>query len=69
MPIMNFKAWLVENHIKQKELCELLGISMTMVNAKVNGRSPWTLEQIKKICKKYSISADIFLREELQKSN
>lgn len=63
MPDITFKAWLVNNGISQTELAELLGVSFTSVNAKVNGRSQWTLPQIKKICSKYHVSADIFLKE------
>lgn len=63
MPDITFKAWLVNNGISQTELAKLLGVSFTAVNAKVNGRSQWTLPQVKKICTKYNLSADIFVRE------
>ncbi len=58
---MTFKAWLVQHGITQRELAKQLGISVTMVNAKVNGRREFTLAQIRKICQMYELSADIFL--------
>ena len=58
---MTFKSWLVQHNITQTELAKQLGISVTMVNAKVNGKSEFTLSQIRKICQIYDLSADIFL--------
>ncbi len=55
-----FKGYCVENGIKQKELAKLLGLSISVVNQKMNGRLDWTLEQVKTICKHYGISADIY---------
>lgn len=55
-----FKGYCVENGIKQKEICEILGLSKSIVNAKMNGRLDWTLEQVKTLCKHYGISADIY---------
>lgn len=63
MPEITFKAWLVAHNITQSEVAEMLGISFAAVNAKCNGRSCWSLPQIKKICSKYNVSADIFLNE------
>ena len=57
---MGFKLWLVEHHVKQKEIAELLGISQTHTNLKVNGKQPWTVKQIEKICDTYGISANLF---------
>lgn len=58
---LKFKAWLVEHEIKQSEVAELLGIDISNANLKINGNQPFTLEQVKLICQKYDISADIFL--------
>lgn len=58
---MSFKAWLVQNNITQSEVARLLEISLTSVNAKINGRGEFTLRQIRTICSHYNISADIFL--------
>lgn len=60
MEELRFKAWLVQNQIPQQDIADLLGISLQMANAKINGREDFTLSQVKKICKKYGISADEF---------
>lgn len=58
---LKFKGWLAENGIKQKEIAELLGIDISNLNEKVNGKQEFTVPQIRTICQKYNISADIFL--------
>lgn len=58
---LNFKAWLALNRISQTEVAKVLGVTLQAVNSKVNGRSDFTLKQIKKICETYDVSADIFL--------
>ena len=55
-----FKGYCVANGIKQKELADLLGLSISVINQKMNGRLDWTLEQVKTLCKHYGISADIY---------
>lgn len=60
MAYLKFKAWLVENNIKQKDVADLLEISIENLNAKVNGKQNFTLAQVKKICETYNISADLF---------
>lgn len=64
--MLSFKAWMVENNIRQKEIADLLGISLQSVNLKVNGKIDFTLPQVSTICGKYGISADIFLPTELR---
>jgi DNA-binding Xre family transcriptional regulator len=56
--MLKFKAFLVERRIKQSEISELLGITIQNVNRKLNGVEPFTLEQVKTLCKHYQISAD-----------
>ena len=56
--MLKFKAYCVEHGIKQSEIAELLKISLQNVNRKLNGKEPFTLEQVKLICKTYGISAD-----------
>lgn len=67
--ILSFKGWMAENNVRQTEIAELLDISLQSVNLKVNGKQDFTLPQVKKICERYGISADIFLPKELQYSN
>lgn len=57
---LKFKGWLAENGIKQKEIAELLGIDVSNVSEKVNGKQEFTTSQIRLICQTYDISADIF---------
>ena len=61
MNALKFKAWMAENRISQKEIMELLDLSQTSINKKVNGKEDFSLPQIRAICEKYEISADIFL--------
>ena len=58
---LRFKAWLVENGIKQKEIAEKLGITDSNANEKINGKQEFTAPQMRAICQKYNISADIFM--------
>jgi predicted XRE-type DNA-binding protein len=67
--ILSFKGWMAENNIKQSEIAELLGISIQSVNLKVNGKLDFSLPQVRIICERYGVSADIFLPRELRNSN
>ena len=55
-----FKGYCVENGIRQKDICKILGLSESVVNQKMNGRLDWTLEQVRTLCKHFNISADIY---------
>ena len=58
--MLKFKGYCVENGIKQAEIADLLHISVSRANSKLNGREPFTLEQVKILCKAFDISADIY---------
>lgn len=58
MANLDFKAFLVRNGIKQKEIAEMLNITQENVNSKLNGRSDFTLKQVRFLCNKLQISAD-----------
>lgn len=58
MDNLKFKGFMAEHKITQAELAELLEIDVSNVNLKINGKQPWTLQQVKAICEKYNISAD-----------
>ena len=64
-----FKAYMIANNIRQKEIAELLGISITSVNMKLNGKQDFSLAQVRVLCEKYGVSADIFLKSMLQVLN
>lgn len=63
--MLGFKGWMAENHVTQTELAKLLGLSVQSAHLKVNGKVPFTISQIAKICDTYKISADIFLPKKL----
>lgn len=56
-----FKGWCASHNVKVKDIAELLNIHPNNASAKINGKQSFTLQQIRAICAKYSISADIFL--------
>lgn len=56
--MLKFKAYCVEHRIKQREIAELIGVCKQSVNRKLNDKEPFTVEQVKTICKHYDISAD-----------
>lgn len=56
-----FKGFLVENGIQQKEVAELLNISVPTFNKRLNGTgSDFSIQDVKKICSRYNIKAEIF---------
>lgn len=61
MSNLDFKGWLVTNGIKQQEIANLLGLSLTIVNAKLNGKSEFTVSQVRILCRHYKLDANIFL--------
>ncbi len=58
MKDLKFKGYCAEHKIRQSEIAELLGIQVPNVSEKMNGKQPFTLEQVKILCKHYGISAD-----------
>ena len=62
--MLKFKGYCAENRIKQKELADLLGLSIQSVYKKVNGLQDFTLSEIKILCSHYGISADYYFLPE-----
>lgn len=58
MSNLKFKGFMAERGIKQSEIAKLLGIDVSNVNLKVNGKQDFTIKQIRKICDEYKIKAD-----------
>lgn len=56
--MLKFKGYCAEHNIKQKEVAEVLDITVQNVNRKMNGKEAFTLEQVKTLCKHFKISAD-----------
>ncbi len=59
-PYNKFKAYLVENNIKLKEIAELLNLTTPTISGKNNGHFDYTMDEVVKICKHYNISTEIF---------
>lgn len=62
MPENKFKGWCAAHNVKVKDIADLLEIAYNNAAEKINGKQNFTLPQIQKICEKYDISADIFLK-------
>ena len=56
--MLKFKAYCIEHNIRQSEIADLLGITIGNTNEKLNGKQPFTLNQVKILCEHYHISAD-----------
>lgn len=56
-PYNKLKGYLVENNIKQREVAEVVGLSVSHLNQKLNGtRGDFSATEIRLICKAYNIS-------------
>ena len=58
---LKFKGYMAEKGIRQAEIAELLGIDVSNANEKINGKQYFTVPQIKILCERYGVSADIFI--------
>lgn len=61
MPEKKFKGWCAAHGVRVKDIAELLDIAPSNAGEKINGKQNFTLSQVKIICEKYGVSADIFL--------
>ena len=57
-----FKAFLAKNNIQHKEVAEALNITPQTLSLKMNGKMEFSVPQIRILCNKYNISADVFLK-------
>lgn len=55
-----FKGFLASNGIKQREVADLIGISQEAMSMKISGKMAFTVEQVRKICDRYGLSADLY---------
>lgn len=60
-PHLRFKGYLVTNNIKQHEVAQLLNVSPTTLNQKLNGYLHFSFTEVEKICEEYGCTPDIFL--------
>lgn len=60
-PYYKFKGYLAENSIQQKEIAKILKISQATFSKRINGKGgDFTVQDLKKICVKLGIEAEIF---------
>lgn len=60
-PYYKFKGYLAENNIQQKEVAKILKISQATFSKRLNGKSgDFKVQELKKICSKLGIKAEIF---------
>jgi len=60
-PYNKFKAFLAENHIKLKEISDILGgQTVQTISMKNNGWADYSMTEINKICSHFGISSEIF---------
>jgi len=66
-PYTKFKAFLIENGVKQSDVAVLLEKSKSALNQNLNGTGgDFSLSEVRKICLHYGISADeYFLRPQV----
>lgn len=69
MSFDKLKGKMTEAHVSQDKLSKYLGITVQSLNAKINGRSPFTLEEVVKITEYLSLEnpIDIFFRPSVSK--
>ena len=63
------KGKMTERHVSQEKLSKVLGITVQSLNAKLNGRSQFTLEEVVKISEHLKLDnpVDIFFNPSVSK--
>lgn len=71
MSFDKLKGKMTEAHVSQAKMSEYLGITVQSLNAKLNGRTQFTLEEAVKITDFLMLNdpIDIFFRPSAQKCN
>lgn len=60
-PHLKLKGYFVANAIRQSQVADLLNISPTTLNQKLNGYLHFNFDEVEKICDEYGIGPEIFL--------
>jgi putative transcriptional regulator len=55
------KGYLKEKGINQAVAASVIGIKLNAFNNKLNGRSDFTMSEVRKLCEYLGIKSDIFL--------
>lgn len=69
MSFDKLKGKMAEKHLSQKNMADFLGITVQCLNAKINGRNQFTLEEVIKITEILSLEdpVDIFFNPSVPK--
>lgn len=69
MSFDKLKGKMTEMHVSQEKLAKVLGITVQSLNAKLNGRSQFTLEEVIKISEHLKLDnpVDIFFNPSVSK--
>ena len=69
MSFDKLKGKMTERHVSQEKLSKVLGITVQSLNAKLNGRSQFTLEEVVKISEHLKLDnpVDIFFNPSVSK--
>lgn len=60
-PYFKLKAYLVENNIKQNEVAKYLDMNKSTFSRKLNRKyGDFTIEEVRKICNRYNLDANIY---------
>lgn len=60
-PYNKLKGYLIENDIKQEEVANLLGITRTTFNTKLNRNGlDFSLSEVRKLCVEFNLDANEF---------
>lgn len=60
-PYNKLKGYLIENDIKQEEVANLLGITRTTFNTKLNRNGlDFSLDEVRKLCMEFELDANEF---------
>ena len=59
-PYDNFKGGLRSHQLTYKDVGEALGLSIATVSAKINGKSDFTLSEIRLLENRFGVPRDVF---------
>lgn len=59
-PYTKFKGWIRENGLSYQEIADFLGVNLTTISNKINGKSDFTLSEINALKSKYELDSGIF---------
>lgn len=64
-PYKKFKGWIRENGLSYQEIADFLGVNLTTICNKINGKSDFTLSEIKALKEKYNLDSAIFFTDDV----